>query len=192
MNSKEKLLEMLASDDGTERYGACELLRVSEESSPEIVHALMNALHDRDEDVVGKARAALKADVHHQMAINLGLIKEEKVESEDSKPITFPTAVDYCPKCNQANTHGSQYCNNCGASLSVDSTPKKKSHKVLWIVLGSVLGVLVIAIIVCVLSIGKLSSEATPIADVLDAFMNAMVVKDVEGAYALTSPSFQE
>jgi hypothetical protein len=80
MYSKEKLLEMLSSEKASTRYDACEELRVSEESSPEIINALVNATQDEESWVAAKAKLALQVDVHHQMAINMGIIEPDKAE----------------------------------------------------------------------------------------------------------------
>ena len=60
MYSNDELLQMISSDDPTLRHKACSELILSESSSPEIINALTKALHDKDEDVVGRARAALR------------------------------------------------------------------------------------------------------------------------------------
>jgi hypothetical protein len=75
MDSNKKLLEMLSSEKASTRYDACEWLRVSQESSPEIIHALEKASRDPNKDVSERANIALKSDVHHQMAIQIGMIK---------------------------------------------------------------------------------------------------------------------
>jgi hypothetical protein len=77
MYSKEKLLEMLSSEKSSTRYEACEWIRVSQESSPEIINALEKASHDLDKEVAERAILALQADVHHQMAIKMGIIEPD-------------------------------------------------------------------------------------------------------------------
>jgi tetratricopeptide (TPR) repeat protein len=77
MYSKEKLLEMLSSEKSSTRYEACEWIRVSQESSPEIINALEKASHDLDKEVAERAILALQADVHHQMAIKIGIIEPD-------------------------------------------------------------------------------------------------------------------
>ena len=77
MYSKEKLLEMLLSEKASTRYDACEWLRVSQESSPEIVIALEKATHDEDKEIAERATYALQADIHHQMAIKMGIVEAE-------------------------------------------------------------------------------------------------------------------
>ena len=77
MYSNDELLQMISSDDPTLRYKACSELILSESSSPEIINALTKALHDKDEDVAGRARVALRADIHHQMAIQMGISEAE-------------------------------------------------------------------------------------------------------------------
>jgi uncharacterized RDD family membrane protein YckC len=86
MYSKEKLLEMLSSDKASIRYDACEDLRVSEESSPEIINALVNATQDEESWVAVKAKLALQADVHHQLAIKMGIVEPENIDSENTQP----------------------------------------------------------------------------------------------------------
>ena len=75
MYSKEKLLEMLSSEKASTRYDACEWFRIRQESSPEIIHALEKASRDPNKDVAERANLALYSDVHHQMAIQIGMIK---------------------------------------------------------------------------------------------------------------------
>lgn len=193
MYSKEELLEMLSSSQPSVRYEACEALRISEESSPEIINALEMASHDLDKDVAARAKLALQTDVHHQMAIKMGIVEPEEIEVGNNKFDASGKKENCCPKCNAENPEGAQLCNFCGASLSiVEGLPKRKSRKKLWIILGSIAGILILAVIICSFVIGNLSSEAKPITKVAEAFMKNLVAKDVESAYALTSPSFQE
>lgn len=77
MYTNEKLLEMLKSKKTSVRYEACEWIRVSQESSSEIVIAIEKATHDVDKEVAQRAELALQADVHHQMAINMGMIEPD-------------------------------------------------------------------------------------------------------------------
>ena len=79
MYSKEKLLELLSSKKTSIRYDACEWIRVSQESSLEIVTALEKATHDEDKEVAERAAYALQADIHHQMAIEKGIIKPDVI-----------------------------------------------------------------------------------------------------------------
>jgi hypothetical protein len=83
MYSKEKLLEMLSSNKASVREDACEWIRISQESSPEIVTALEKVTHDENIYVAKLANAALSADIHHQMAITMGIIKPDKLEVEN-------------------------------------------------------------------------------------------------------------
>jgi hypothetical protein len=80
MYSEEKLLKMLESNKASVRYDACEWLRVSQDSSPEIVTALERATHDDDKEVSERATLALLADVHHQIAIGMGLIEPDETK----------------------------------------------------------------------------------------------------------------
>jgi predicted Zn-ribbon and HTH transcriptional regulator len=193
MYSTEKLLEMLKSEKSSIRYEACEWLRVSQESSPEIVAALEKATHDADNDVAERAKLALHAELHHQMGMKMGIIEPEEREIANNSAFASDEIKNRCPKCDAENPEGAQFCNNCGMSLSSDaSLSKKKSRKTLWIILGLVGGVLILAGILCSVVIGKLSEEAKPISIVADAFMRYMETKDVDSAYALTSPNFQE
>jgi len=73
----EKLLEMLTTKKASVRYDACEWIRVRQQSSPEIVQALERATYDEDKEVAERAKYALQADVHHQMAIKMGIIKPD-------------------------------------------------------------------------------------------------------------------
>jgi hypothetical protein len=77
MYTKEKLLKMLSSKKASVRYEACEWIRISQESSPEIVSALENATHDPDKEVASRAKLALQADVHHHMAIEMGMLEPD-------------------------------------------------------------------------------------------------------------------
>jgi len=83
MHTKEKLLEMLSSKKASERYEACERLRASKESSPEIVTALEKATHDEDKDIAERAKLALQADVHHQMTMIMGMSEPDNKEAVD-------------------------------------------------------------------------------------------------------------
>jgi hypothetical protein len=83
MYSKDKLLEKLSSKKASVRYETCEWIRVSQESSPMIIKALEKATQDEDKDVAERAITALKADVHHQMAIKMGMIEPEKTEENE-------------------------------------------------------------------------------------------------------------
>jgi uncharacterized RDD family membrane protein YckC len=82
MYSKEEILEMLSSDKTSTREEACECLRSSRESSPEIVRALDKATHDEDPEVALRATYALQADVHHQMAIDMGVVEPDQLAEE--------------------------------------------------------------------------------------------------------------
>ena len=85
MYSKEKLLEMLSSKKASVRYEACEWIRVSQESSPEIVMALEKATNDLDKEVAERANLALQADIHHQLAIKMGIVEPDKEEVENTR-----------------------------------------------------------------------------------------------------------
>ncbi len=77
MYSVEKLLEMITSLKSSDRYDACEWLRIAQESSPDIIYALRKATFDDDKEVATRAYMALQADVHQKMMIDMGLIKAE-------------------------------------------------------------------------------------------------------------------
>jgi len=85
MYSKEKLLEMLSSEKASIRYDACEWIRVSQESSPHIITALKKATYDTDKVVAERAAYALQADVHHQMAIKMGVVEPDKQDQSTNK-----------------------------------------------------------------------------------------------------------
>jgi tetratricopeptide (TPR) repeat protein len=68
------------------RYDACEELRISLESSPEIINALLNATQDEESWVASSAKLALQADVHHQMAIKMGIVAPDKEEVVNIQP----------------------------------------------------------------------------------------------------------
>jgi len=92
MYSKEKLLQMLSSKKASVRYDACEWIRVNQESSPEIVNALVKATHDSDNEVADRANLALQADIHHKMAIKMGMIEPDK-EDVVKKSIALKSTV---------------------------------------------------------------------------------------------------
>lgn len=86
MYKTEKLFQMLTNRKASVRYDACEWLRVRQESSPEIVRALERATYDEDKEVSDRAKYALQADVHHQMAIAMGIIRPDKTEANRKIP----------------------------------------------------------------------------------------------------------
>ena len=94
MYSKEKLLEMLSSEKASTRYDACEWLRVSQESSPEIVIALEKATHDEDKEIAERAAYALQADIHHQIAIKMGIVEPDYNGNEDNEIMETSVVVD--------------------------------------------------------------------------------------------------
>jgi hypothetical protein len=66
MTADEKLIAMLRSAKASDRYDACELLRVAPEIAPETVLALENVLRDPDPEVAERAASALR--VHSSAA----------------------------------------------------------------------------------------------------------------------------
>jgi len=77
-----------------------------------------------------------------------------------------------------------------------DPTPARaKSRRTLWIILGSVVGVLVLCIVIAALVIGRtilsVSTEQTAITPVIDRFMRAMTQHDAQAAYQLFSSRAQ-
>jgi hypothetical protein len=96
--TNEKLLQMLSSKKVSVRYDACEWIRVSQESSPEIVNALQKATHDDDKEVAERATYALQADVHHQMAIKMGIIKPDVIIKEGNIQQKLYTEEDFLYK----------------------------------------------------------------------------------------------
>jgi hypothetical protein len=93
MYSKEKLLEMLSSEKASTRYDACEWLWVSQESSPEIVTALEKATHDLDKEVAEIAKLALQTDVHHQMAIKIGIVEPTNLKIRNIQQVRDQPSV---------------------------------------------------------------------------------------------------
>ncbi len=85
MYSKEKLLDMIESSNPSTRYDACEWLRISQESSPEMVYALQKATVDENTEVAARAQLALQADAHHKMAIKMGLIQRPENEPDEAE-----------------------------------------------------------------------------------------------------------
>jgi hypothetical protein len=85
MYSKENLLDMIDSSNPSTRYDACEWLRISQESSPEMVYALQKATVDENTEVAARAQLALQADAHHKMAIKMGLIQRLENEPDEAE-----------------------------------------------------------------------------------------------------------
>ena len=71
----DKYLKMLKSPKADTRYDACEELRVATKSSPEIILALEEATQDENDGVAERARQALAAGVHKEMASKIMAIK---------------------------------------------------------------------------------------------------------------------
>lgn len=112
-----------------------------------------------------------------------------------------------CPKCGKENEPGSSYCNHCGAPLSEtvpqadikndfpsaavlpEIQPHKKSRKGLWILLGVCACVVIVCLVAAVLVGTGVLNEWQPVTDRLDTFVEFMVAKDVESAYALIEPA---
>jgi len=95
MYTTEKLLKMITSHKASVRYDACEWIRVRQESSPELVRALEKATYDEDKEVAERAKYALQADVHHQMAIKLGIIKPDDTVSNRRLAAPLTSAGEY-------------------------------------------------------------------------------------------------
>jgi hypothetical protein len=100
MTDLDKFLNMLKSPKADTRYDACEELRVATESSPEVVLALEEAAQDDNESVAERAKSALSAEVHIQMARKMGRyvpIPEMKpvpeVEPEPEQPARKTTQM---------------------------------------------------------------------------------------------------
>lgn len=118
MSEIDRILAQLESPNADKRFDACELLRVSNESSEAIVNALIKVMHDQNPDVADAAKRAFEANAHHQMAIKLGLIKgEPELISVD------PNATKRCPFCGEEILAVAVVCKHCGRDLS----PQKKS-----------------------------------------------------------------
>ncbi len=200
MYSQEKLLIMLEDSRQSVRYDACEWLRVSQESSPEVVNALEKATHDHDSEVAQRAKLALQADVHHNMAIQMGLIKPDQAAAQ-AEPDEKPSVV-VCPSCQAENPSGARYCNQCATELPITgsapvssahpwASQRKKSHRGLWIFLGG-LGVLaILAIVIFIVAMGGVNKEVGPTKAVLDEFARHLADRDVQAAYAHCSPDFK-
>ena len=90
MYSTQKLLEMLISEKSSTRYDACEWLRISPESSPEIIYALRKALNDPQPEVAYRAAYALQADIHHRQSVKMGL---EMTDGRDLPAVAQPIAT---------------------------------------------------------------------------------------------------
>ena len=84
-------------------------------------------------------------------------------------------------------------------SESKDSAPvpnqPQKSKRNIWIIVGLVAVVVCLCLIACIALFGtsmyKVSIEKAPVEAVLNTFMEDMVAKDVESAYALFAPRVQ-
>jgi len=81
MDTTEKLLAMLTDKKASRRYDACEWLRISQTSSPEVIRALQKAALDEDQEVAARAKLALEADVHHRMMVKMRLVEPDEMES---------------------------------------------------------------------------------------------------------------
>lgn len=89
MDKQKEVLEMLASDQAVVRLQACEWLRTSEVTSPEIVKALQCAALDDDEEVRMQAKSALRAEIHlhevHRLShAEMDNIKAKNILSDQS------------------------------------------------------------------------------------------------------------
>jgi hypothetical protein len=93
MYTDEKLLQMISSEKASKRYDACEWIRVSQKSSPEIITALQKASQDPDKEVAERAKLALEADIHHQMAVKLGFAQPTENELNQTE-ISTPEGVE--------------------------------------------------------------------------------------------------
>ena len=80
MYSTEKLLAMLTDKKASRRYDACEWLRISQTSSPEVIRALQKAALDEDQEVAIRAKLALEAEAHHRMMLKMGLVEPDETE----------------------------------------------------------------------------------------------------------------
>jgi hypothetical protein len=73
--------------------------------------------------------------------------------------------------------------------------PPAKSRRTLWIILGSVSGILVLCIVLAALLIGRsilsISTEQAAVTPVIDRFMHAMTQHDAQAAYRLFSSRAQ-
>ncbi len=87
MYSQQQLLEMITSDKPSQRYDACEWIRISQESCPDYIYALQKASHDENVEVASRAALALQADVHHDLAVKLGLVKPDPVVGLDTASV---------------------------------------------------------------------------------------------------------
>lgn len=73
--------------------------------------------------------------------------------------------------------------------------PRKKARRTLWIVLGSVVGVILLCLVLAVVVIGRnllnVATEQTAITPVIDRFMHLMNQRDAQAAYQLFSSRAQ-
>jgi hypothetical protein len=100
MTDLEEYLNMLKSEDADARFDACDELCVATESSPEIILALEEAAQDEDREVAERARQALGAEVHSQMALIIGRVPPRKNQPVVSgklstRSISYMSWTDY-------------------------------------------------------------------------------------------------
>ena len=85
---------MIGSDKPSKRYDAVEWMRISQDSSPDMVYALQKATLDGDKEVSDRATLALQADAHHQMMIKMGLIQQDGFEGNTDGEELTENALD--------------------------------------------------------------------------------------------------
>ena len=86
MEIEAKLLEMLSSNSPQVRYMALEQLRDSKVTSEAIVEALDKATCDENKAIADQAINALQTEVHHNLAIKMGISElNQTIEPTQSK-----------------------------------------------------------------------------------------------------------
>jgi hypothetical protein len=206
----QKLLAMLTSSVPQIRIIAIEQIRLNKDNSPAIINALEKATLDEDPDVAEKARQALQNGMDQPPALPPDALPTMSTNGENNPTGSSGEPGNRCSYCHSDNPTGALFCNYCGQVLpsadpkvvmAIQSTrysaisgapPVKKSHKVLYIILGVFASFAVLAIIFFTLKYRTVNAESQPIQSVLHTFMTHLVARDVDSAYALTSPPFQE
>lgn len=206
MSDDEKLLGMLSGSVPQLRLIAIDQISTIQDKSPAIIEALRQAVHDEDPQVAEKARQALLAEAGILPAHPAGEETTTSLGQGDAAVDAPHTEENRCPNCDSLNVLGALFCNYCGKALpgappelvSANQTsiftpttglpPAKKSHKRLWIGLGSIF---IIILVGCGSIYAFLFSQGRATGHVLDDMMDSLVANNVDQAYDSFSPYFQ-
>lgn len=113
-----KYLEMLDSGNMNKRYEACEMLRLSDETSEAVIDALEKASRDPYSDVADAAKRALSAEIHAALRTKMG----RAPVVVETVPVD-PNATKRCPYCGEEILAVAIVCKHCGRELIAQ--PKK-------------------------------------------------------------------